>query len=162
MPHSYNLDEENNILEISKRDEFWKFTSHEKYFIQPLEEKLLEEKELELEELENEYKNKKENKENYFSKITSNHIYWFLRIILFSLILFKGLNPSNANLIKTWPFPNQIDILTQNLNNNNLKKSEILLDRKKLLDQLNEIDLKINTINSDNSEILKNINTLTK
>lgn len=93
----------------------------------------------------------------------------FLSILTIWFILLKTFNLSSANTLTTWPVQTiqvktktEIELLTDELNNNNIDNSILKEKKKQLLDELENLKNDIKTIDNKNSIIMKNINLLTE
>lgn len=92
----------------------------------------------------------------------------FLSILTIWFILLKSLDLSSANNLTTWPFQTiqvktktEIELLTDDLNKNNIENALLKEKKKQLLDELENLKNDIKTIDNKNSIIMKNINLLT-
>ena len=116
--------------------------------------------------------NSNEKKKSIIPNIFSKHIDWdkvlkYWIIVIIWAIIIKNFLPSNANLLTTWTDVSkiektQVQILTDKLNKNNIENALKKEKRKKLLDDLKNLDSKIQETDKNNSLILENINLITK
>lgn len=113
-----------------------------------------------------------QNEAKYFSKIIFTHIYknykiyWFSIILILS-ILFKWFNFSNADVEKpltnTWTIvqvKTDIELKTDYLNKNNLKVAKLKNQLKQKREELNALKSEIDSIQTDNSNLIKEIDFL--
>lgn len=115
-----------------------------------------------------------QNQNNVIREIFLKHkpdiIKYSVMWLLLAYIIIKPLIPSNANLLTTGPVNSkievnektQVEILTDKLNKNNIENALKKEKRKKLLDDLKNLDSKIQETDKNNSLILENINLITK